>query len=63
MPLLVGMERKLRRLPDPGKADGRDILHELLRIPRRFAGMPEDLARRMLYMSGDGKVSSSNNGG
>jgi hypothetical protein len=61
-PLLVGME-KLRRLPDPSKADGRDILCKLLQIPRRFAGMAEDLAPRIIHMSGDGKVPSSNDGG
>ncbi len=60
--LLVGLERKLRRLPDPSKADGRDILHKLLQVPRWFAGMPEDLACRMLHVSGDGKVPSLHDG-
>jgi hypothetical protein len=62
MPLLVGLERKLHGLPDPSKANGRDILCKFLRVPRRFAGMPEDLARRMLHVSGDGKVPSLHNG-
>ncbi len=61
-PLLVGLERKLHGLPDPSKANGRDILRKLLQVPSWFAGMPEDLAHRMLHVSGDGKVPSSHNG-
>ena len=58
-----GTGRENREVLESSKVDGRDILHKLLQIPRRFADMPEDWACRMLYMSGDGKVSSSNNGG
>ncbi len=58
-PLLVGLERKLRGLPDPSNADRQDILHKLLRVPRRFASLQEDLARGMLQVSGDGEVPPS----
>ncbi len=63
MPLLVGMERKLCQVLSLGEADGRDILHQLLQIPRELACVPEDVARRMLRMSGEGKVPAKDDGG
>jgi hypothetical protein len=55
-PLLVGMERDLRRLPDCSEADGRDILRKLLQVPRRVAAMSEDLARQLLRLPGTGEA-------
>ena len=55
-PLLVAMERNLRRVLSTGEADGRDILRELLRTPRRLASLPADMARRVLQMSGNREV-------
>ncbi len=63
IPLLVGMEQKLRQVLSLVEADGQNILCQLLRIPRELACMPEDMARRMLQMSGEGKVSAEDNDG
>jgi hypothetical protein len=63
MPLLVGMERKLCQVLSLGEADGRDILCQLLQILRELACMPEDVAHRMLRMSGEGKVPAEDNNG
>ncbi len=57
------MERKLRQVLSLGEADGRDILRQLLQIPRELACMPEDVAYRMLRMSGDGKVPAEDDDG
>jgi hypothetical protein len=37
MPLLVGMEQKLRQVLSLGEADGRDLLCQFLQIPRELA--------------------------
>ncbi len=63
MPLLVGMERKFRQVLSSGEANGRDILRQLLQIPRELACVPEDVARRMLRMSGEGKVPAEDDDG
>jgi hypothetical protein len=57
------MERELRRLPDCSETDGRDILHKLLRVPRRVATMLEDLARQLLRLPGTGEVPSEGDQG
>jgi hypothetical protein len=62
-PLLVAMERDLRRVLSTGEADGRDILCKLLRTPRRLASLPADMARKVLRMSGSGEVPSEGDGG
>ena len=51
-PLLVGLEREMRRVQSTREADGRDILCKLLRTPGRLAAVSEDVARRMLQMPG-----------
>jgi hypothetical protein len=63
MALLVGMEQKLRQVLSSGEADGRDLLHQLLRIPTKLACVSEDVAHKMLRMSGEGKVSIEDNDG
>jgi hypothetical protein len=63
MPLLVGMERKLCQVLSLSEADGRDLLCQLLQIPRELACVSEDVARKMLQMSGEGKVSIEDNNG
>ena len=55
-PLLVAMERNLRRVLSTGEDNGRDILRELLQTPRRLASLPADMARRVLKMSGNREV-------
>ena len=62
-PLLVGLERRLCGLPDPSNCDGGDILRELLRVPKRFAGMSEDMAHKLLHLPRDRQVPVVNNGG
>jgi hypothetical protein len=57
MPLLVGMERSLRKLPDCSETNGRNILHELLQIPRRAAGLSEGMAHKLLRLPWSGEVS------
>jgi hypothetical protein len=61
MPLLVGMERNLRQVLSASQADGRDILSQLLQVLRELVCMSEDMARKMLQMSGDGQVSPKDN--
>jgi hypothetical protein len=55
-PLLVAMERELRRVLLAGEADGRDILCKLLRTLRRLTSMFLDMARGVLQLSGSGEV-------
>jgi hypothetical protein len=62
-PLLVGMERRLRSLSDPSSSDGQDILRELLRVPKRFAGMSEDMVCKLLQLPGDREVPTTNDRG
>jgi hypothetical protein len=57
------MERILRQVLSSGEADGWDILRQLLQIPRELACMPEEVARRMLRMSGEGKVPAEDDNG
>jgi hypothetical protein len=61
-PLLVAMERELRIMLAGGEADGGDIVRKLLRIPGRVASMPEDLARKLLQLSGGGSVPPAGDG-
>jgi hypothetical protein len=42
------MEQKLRQVLMSGEADGRDILRQLLQVPREFACVAEDVALKML---------------
>ncbi len=56
--LLVGMEQKLRQVLSLGEADGWDLLRQLLQIPRELACVLEDVARKMLQMSGERKIPS-----
>ena len=52
-PVLVEMDRELRKVLSEGQGDGRDILCELLRTPGRLSTVPEHVARGMLRMPGD----------
>jgi hypothetical protein len=52
-PLLVELGRKLQEVLRSGEGDGRNILCELLRIPRRVCSVSERVARGVLRMSGD----------
>jgi hypothetical protein len=61
-PLLVGLERQLRQVQATGESNGGDILRQLLRTPRRLAGVSEDVARKVLRMPGNGEVSGEENG-
>ena len=56
------MERELRIMLAGGEADGGDIVRKLLRIPGRVASMPEDLARKLLQLSGGGSVPPAGDG-
>ncbi len=56
MPLLVDLERQLRKVFKSGNGDGRDILCNLLRIPGRVGAMQDDMARKLLQMPGDRPV-------
>lgn len=58
-PLLVDLDRRLCEVLSACQADGRDILRELLRIPRRIDSMPERLARGLLRLPGDRRVPSN----
>ncbi len=57
-PLLVELERRLRKVLKAGEGDGRDILCELLRIPGRLGAMSDDMARLLLQVPGNREVSS-----
>jgi hypothetical protein len=61
-PLLVGLERQLRQVQATGESNGGDILRQLLRTPRRLAGVSEDVARKVLRMPGNGEVPGEENG-
>jgi hypothetical protein len=62
-PLLVELERQLRQVLRAGEEDGGHILRKLLRTSRQLASVPEDVARRMLRMSGAGEVPDQENSG
>ena len=62
-PLLVDMERQLREMLSTGEGDGRHILRELLRVPRRISSVSEDVARGVLRMPGRGQVPDVSNNG
>jgi hypothetical protein len=57
MPLLVDMDRRLRKVQGTGESDGRDILRKLLRIPGRLSGVSESVARGVLLLPRDREVS------
>ncbi len=57
-PKVVGLERGMLTVLASGETDGRDLLRELLQIPRRVASLLEDLARKVLCLPRDGEVSS-----
>jgi hypothetical protein len=63
MLLLVGMERSLCKLPDCNETNGGNILRELLRIPRRVAGLSKGMARKLLRLPGSGEVSGEGDNG
>ncbi len=63
MPLLVGMERILRQVLSLDEADGQDLLHQLLRIPRVLACVLENVACKMQRMFEERKVSIEDNDG
>ena len=62
-PLLVDMDRRLRRMQETGESDGRDLLRELLRVPGRISRVSEGVARGLLLMPRDRKVSNVPSGG
>lgn len=49
-PLLVELERDMRRVQAAGEGDGRDILRQLLRVPRRVSSVSLLRARQMLHL-------------
>ena len=55
-PLLVDLDRRLRRMHESGEGDGRDILRELLRIPGRISSVSEGVARGLLHLPRHGEV-------
>ncbi len=63
MPLLVGMEQNLGHSLSMGEANGRDILRQLLRVPRWLASMPEDVALEVLRVSGNQDISAEGDKG
>ena len=60
--MLVEMERDLRKVLSTGQGDGGSILRQLLRVPKRVANLSERMARGVLQMPGDRKVSDESNG-
>jgi hypothetical protein len=62
-PLLVELERQLREVLGSGEGDGRDILCELLRVPKRISSVSEGVARGVLRMPRDGEVPDVSNNG
>ena len=56
-PLLVDMEGQLRQMLSTGEGDGRNILRKLLRVPSRISSVSEDVARGVLRMPRQGKIS------
>ncbi len=58
MPLLVELERRLRKVLKTGEGDGRDILCELLRILGRVGAMSDDMAHKLLRVPGNREVPS-----
>jgi hypothetical protein len=62
-PLLVELERELRQVLRSGEEDGGNLLRKLLRTSRQLASVSEDMARKMLRMSGPGQVPSEENSG
>jgi hypothetical protein len=49
-PLLLGMERDMRRVLREGQADGGDILRKLLQLNSRLRKVPKNVARILLQM-------------
>jgi hypothetical protein len=62
-PLLVELERRLRKVLKAGEGDGRDILCKLLRILGRVGAMSDDMARQLLQVPGKKEVSSEDASG
>ena len=62
-PLLVELARDLRQVLSSGEADGGDILQQLLRIPRRVAGLSKHMARGVLRMPRQGQVPNGSSAG
>jgi hypothetical protein len=56
-PKLVGTERQVHGVSAGGEANGRDLLRKLLQILRRLTCLLEDMACKVLQMSGGGEVS------
>ena len=52
----------MREVQATGESNGGDILRKLLRTPRRLAGVPEGMARKVLRLSGGGEVPDKANG-
>ena len=51
-PLLVELERDLREMLASCKGDGRDILRQLLRVPKRVQAVQKHVARGVLHLPG-----------
>ena len=49
-PLILEIEREMRRLLRSGGGDGRDILRKLLKLNSRLSALPKDVARQVLRM-------------
>ena len=62
-PVLLGMGGKLRQVLESGEGTGRDILRELLSLPRRASCVSESMARGMLHLPRAGNVPHAENQG
>ena len=62
-PVLLGMGGKLRQVLASGEGTGRDILRELLSLPRRASCVSESMARGMLHLPRSGNVPHAENQG
>jgi hypothetical protein len=58
-PLLVELDRNMRLMLGSGEGDGRDILRQLLRVPRRIAGLSLRSTRGLLRLPATEGISSS----
>ena len=55
-PLVVGVERKLRRMWSTGEGDGCHCVRKFLRTAKGLASMSESMASRVLSLSGRGNL-------
>jgi hypothetical protein len=55
-PLLVEMGRDLWRMLKASEGDARNLLQEILQLPKRLATLPQHMACSMLHLPGTNQV-------